>query len=127
MSLGGLGGPIDVDVSPRLAIEPGIRRCDIPQLCDQLRDLVVGTGASIVDCDVGAVTRPDAACLDAVARLQLTAKRLGCRMLLVGVSPGWTLLLALTGLHSVILQRQPEHGEEPLHIEEVVHPDDAPG
>jgi ABC-type transporter Mla MlaB component len=119
--------PIDVDVSPRLVLMPGTSRDDIPRLCAQLRELVVRTSATMISCDVGAVTRPGLTCLDAVARLQLTAKRLGCQLWLEGVNDSWTGLLALTGLNSVIRHRQAEHREEPLHVEKVVHPGDAPG
>ena len=79
-----LGGPID--------------RADIPRLCAALQAMLEGGGVEIVVCDVGALDRPDAVTIDALARLQLTARRLGCRLRLRHASPELRELVAFMGL-----------------------------
>jgi len=49
-------------------------------------------------CDVGALVEPDVAAVDALARLQLAARRSGCRITLQGVAPEMGDLLELMGL-----------------------------
>ena len=80
------------------SLRPPLGRGDIPELCDQLRMLVTFTGATVVVCDVGDFAEPDAVLVDALARLQLTARRLGASVELARASPRLTLLLAMTGL-----------------------------
>ena len=53
-------------------------------------------------CDVEAVEAPDAVTIDALARLQLTAQRMGCRVELRHAGPALLDLLVLTGLAEVI-------------------------
>lgn len=143
---------------------PGrIDRADIPYLCDRLRVLVrdhvprardiehldsgdamgvqesgweVGADAGWVVCDVSALTAPDAATVEALARLQLTARRLGCRIWLRGACPRLRELLALVGLGDVVpllppasgveLERQAEQREPTGDVQERVEPDDPP-
>jgi hypothetical protein len=52
-------------------------------------------------CDVDGV-EPDAVVIDALARLQLAAKRNGCRVLLRGSSPELLDLVAFMGLTDVL-------------------------
>ena len=59
----------------------------------------------IVICDVRGA-EADAATVDALARLQLTAKRLGCRMRLRNASADLLRLVAFMGLADVL----PEEG-----------------
>lgn len=111
-----------------LVIAGPIRRADVPALCDRLHRLLVRAGGSgPVTCDVGALTEPDAATIDALARMQLTARRLGRRIRLRNASARLNGLLALTGLDVVLpLQSrgQAEQGEQLLRAEEGVEPDD---
>src|SRR6478735_7644014 len=58
--------------------------------------------ATGVVCNVAPLTRPDLATLDALARMQLTARRCGAQMQLRGASPALVGLLALTGLGEVL-------------------------
>ena len=73
---------------------------------------------------------PTLAMVDALARLQLTARRLGCSIGLRGDCGPLAGLIQLAGLGDVLLERsvvevggEPEDFEEP-GVEEVVVPDD---
>ena len=72
---------------------------DIPELCEQARamlaDLAPGTP---VECDVTGLGTPDVTAVDALARLQLTARRLGFRVQLRGASPQLRVMLRRSGL-----------------------------
>lgn len=69
-----------------------------PELCDLARLLLEATGAGVLTCDVAAVGRPDAGTVDALARVALTARRLGRSVLLRDPCPRLQSLLVLTGL-----------------------------
>jgi len=56
----------------------------------------------MVLCDVAGVSDPDCATVDALARMQLTAKRLGSGLLLRGASDELHELLAMAGLCEVV-------------------------
>ena len=56
---------------------------------------------STIVCDVGALA-PDAAAVDALARLQLSARRLGHEILLRDASTELQELLEFVGLHDVL-------------------------
>jgi ABC-type transporter Mla MlaB component len=85
--------------------------------------------------DVSALTEPDAGTVEELARLQLAARRRGCRLELVGATPRLQELLQLTGLADVLalaagrrdVLGQPEQREQPLGVEEGIDPDDPPG
>ena len=147
-----------------LSLPGRIDRADIPHLCERLRVLVraevprardieqlgtrggavgvqqpgqePGADAGWVVCDVSALTEPDAATVEALARLQLTARRLGCRIRLRGACPRLRDLLALVGLAEVVPllppasgvepQRQAEQREPTGDVQEGVEPDDPP-
>ena len=89
--------------------------------------------ASWVACDVGALADPDVRAVDALARLQLTANRLGLEVRLRHASQGLQELLDLVGLFDVLPvcaasglepSRQPEEWEEGRGVEEEADPDD---
>ncbi len=69
---------------------------------------------------------PDVGFIGRLARLQLTALRMGCSIEVRDGSAALTELLDLVGLWGLLRQvgREPEEGEEP-GIEEVVMPDDT--
>ena len=103
---------------------------DAPALCERAREELERSGAEVLVCDVAAVTRPDAGTIEALARLQLTARRLGCTMRLRHPSPELAELLALFGLSDVLRVepvRQPEQREQPRGVEERVERDDPTG
>jgi hypothetical protein len=71
-------------------------------------------------CDVSALA-PDAGSVDALARLELLAKRQGMELRLRKVSPELQALLGLCGLGEVLrveVVRQPEEREERVGVEE---------
>src|SRR5882762_7878198 len=57
------------------ALSAPIDRADVPALCTRLRAALEASDALFVVCDVGELTKPDAVTIDALARLQLTARR----------------------------------------------------
>jgi ABC-type transporter Mla MlaB component len=83
------------------AIRGPIARDDLPGLSDRVCALLERTGAGIALCDVGGV-EPDAVTADALARLQLAARRRGCQARLRGASGELLELLAFMGLRDVL-------------------------
>jgi ABC-type transporter Mla MlaB component len=75
-----------------------IGRADIPRLCDALLRLLEGSDAKVVVCDLSPLVRPDAVTVDALARLQLTARRRGCGIRLRHASEELRDLIRFTGL-----------------------------
>jgi anti-anti-sigma regulatory factor len=89
--------------------------------------IVVDDGTEVVVGRVDA-RRPDLALVDALVRLQLTARRRGWLMRVRDVSEELRSLLEFVGLAEVLAlepRREPELGEE-LGVQEVVQPDDPP-
>jgi STAS domain len=90
----------------------------------------------VVIFEVGALVDPDLATVDALARLQLTARRLGRRAVLRGAPAELRDLLELAGLCDVVgvapnrlrlrLGGQTEEGEQPGGVEEEGEPGDPP-
>jgi anti-anti-sigma regulatory factor len=112
-----------------LALSGTVARGGVPELCDRLRELLRGSDAACVVCDVSALTDPGLTAVEAVARLRLTAGRLGRRFRLRGASAGLRELLFLAGLDDVLrLQAggQAEQREQPLGVEERVQRADPP-
>jgi ABC-type transporter Mla MlaB component len=112
-----------------LVLSGALTPADAAALCERARLELERSGAEELVCDVAALTRPDAGTIEALARLQLTARRLGCRMWLRHPAPELVELLALFGLADVLRvepRRQPEEREQPLRIEERVDRDDPP-
>lgn len=81
-----------------------IERDDLPGLCERVCALLREHGPGVVRCDVRDV-RPDAVTVDALARLQLAARRLGCRVHLCNASPELSDLVAFMGLDDVLPER----------------------
>lgn len=98
MSSGPPGRPLFVDTLV-LAIGPSLAPADAARLGARLRALPRGT---VVVCDVSALTEPDLAAVEALARLRLAAGRGGHRVVLRGASARLRELLALTGLEGVL-------------------------
>ncbi len=115
------------------AIGGRIDRAHIPGLCRDISALLDESSAAVVLCDVGNMNDPDCVALDAFARLQLTARRMGARVMLLRASNGLKELLEFSGLDDVVPYREtllvdplgePEHGEQVLGVEEEREPDD---
>ncbi|MBA2552294.1 MAG: STAS domain-containing protein [Geodermatophilaceae bacterium] len=130
----GCTGPSEAGPEPpTLVVYDAPGRGDVPELCTRLRGLLAAAGADEVVCDVGAVARPDATTIEALARLQLNARRQGGQVTLRHAGRQLRELLALTGLCDVLPlsagsadgpQRQPEQREQPVGVEESDHPTD---
>jgi ABC-type transporter Mla MlaB component len=84
-----------------LVLRDPIARGDIPALCDRVRALLE-SGAGPVGCDVGGLSDPDAVTVDALARLELTARTVGHRLWFSHASDELQELLALVGLCCVL-------------------------
>ena len=85
------------------AIRGPISRADLPGLCERVCALLEGSCSAVVRCDVSGV-EPDAVTVDALARLQLTALRLGCRVRLRHASDRLRELVAFMGLSGVLAE-----------------------
>jgi ABC-type transporter Mla MlaB component len=112
-----------------------IDRGDIPALCERIRELLQGDARPVV-CDVGALVDPDAVTVDALARLQLTAGRLGHRVRLRGACGELQGLLLLMGLSEALPvgpelpiepRGQAEEREQARGVEEEADPGDPAG
>lgn len=75
---------------------------DVPGLCRRVRALMDQPGGTQVVCDVGALVVPDGVAVDALARLQLAARRRGCRVALRHAPAELLELLALAGLTEIV-------------------------
>jgi len=78
-----------------------IGREDLPGLCDRVCGLLRASGARVAVCDVLGV-EPDAVTVDALARLQLAARRYGCQVRLRRASDELRALVAFMGLEDVL-------------------------
>lgn len=80
-----------------------IARSDLPGLCSRVCALLERSGAETAFCDVTGV-EPNAATVDALARLQMAAKRRGCRVHLHNASDELMELVAFMGLEDVLVE-----------------------
>jgi hypothetical protein len=85
----------------RFAIRGPIARADLPGLCDRVCGLLSRSRAEVAICDVGSVG-VDAVTIDAVARLQLAARRHACEIRLCGAPPELLELVSFMGLTNVL-------------------------
>jgi ABC-type transporter Mla MlaB component len=95
-----------VEASPRseplvFAVHGPIAREDLPGLCKRICALFEAAGPGPAVCDCGDVPA-DAVTVDALARLQLAARRYGCVVRLRGASPELRALVDFMGLTEVL-------------------------
>jgi ABC-type transporter Mla MlaB component len=83
------------------AIWGPIARDDLPGLYHRVCVLLHERGPGVVRCDVTGV-EPDAVTVDALARLQLAARRLGCQVRLANASSELRELISYMGLSDVL-------------------------
>jgi len=116
-------------ITIRLAIEGPMATADAAALCEDLRVALDQSRADLVLCDLGALPDADLGTVDALARLQLTSRRLGCQVSVRNAPPGLGDLLLLAGLGQVVrlwveASGQAEEREEALGVEEEGDPAD---
>jgi hypothetical protein len=102
------------------AVAGPIARADIPALCGRVAMLLETSGADIALCDVTELPA-DAAAVDAVARIQLAARRMGRRLVLREAADDLLDLLAFVGVAGALgiePWRQAEEREERGGVEE---------
>lgn len=93
-------------MSPRaiaFTIHGPIERADLPGLCDRVCAFLSAAHAAVVECDVSSVCA-DAVTVDALARLELGARRSSCLVRLRGASDELRELVAFMGLAGVLLE-----------------------
>ena len=83
------------------AIRGPIARSDLPGLCERVRSLLAESLVEVAICDVSGV-EVDAVTIEALARLQLAARRHGCRVRLCGASSELLALVDFMGLTDVL-------------------------
>jgi prevent-host-death family protein len=87
---------------PSLVLGGRVAPADVPGLCGHLRALLEAGHDEMIVCDVGALVQVDAVVVDALCRLQLTARRAGRRLLVRHTPCELAALLALMGLTDVL-------------------------
>ena len=116
-----------------LVLSGPIALADVPALCERARVLLESCDAGLVVCDVEGLVDPDAVTVDALARLQLTARRLGRRVRFLHACGELEELLGLMGLGDVLPcgpasgfepRWQTEEREQDLRVEEEADPGD---
>jgi len=83
------------------AIWGPIARDDLSGLCERVCALLNDNGAGILGCDVRGIDA-DAVTVEALARLQLAARRQGCQVRLRNASRELLELVAFMGLRDVL-------------------------
>ena len=96
-----VGPPLEPSTM-NVIISGPIARRDVPALCEQALALLEQSDADQLDCDVGGLIAPDAVTVDALARLQLTVRRLGRRIRFRNACGRLRDLLVVMGLDDVI-------------------------
>jgi ABC-type transporter Mla MlaB component len=119
-----------------LVLSGPILRADLAGLCERVQTLLESSNADLAVCDVEGVADPDVVTVDALARVQLIARRLGCEIRVLHPHGMLQDLLTLTGLCEVLPscaelpvepRRQIEEREECGRVEEERDPGDASG
>ena len=100
---------------------------DVANLMERMGPGIVHGDATLILCDLAGLADADMATVDALARLALRARRMGCGVNLRDPSTELLELLGLAGLGEVLpcapasgleMLGQPEEREEPLGVEE---------
>ncbi|MBY8872338.1 STAS domain-containing protein [Micromonospora sp. PLK6-60] len=116
-------------VAITFVLRGALGRADIPALCADLAEVLRDRGPGVVVCDVTAVACPDVVTVEALARLLLTARRHGWRLVVGSGGGGLRELIDLLGLADALGEpvRQPEQRKQPVGVEEAVDARDPPG
>ena len=114
-------GPIQLWIGRAISI------LEVEALCDRVNAAVSSGGSRTVLCEAGELTDADLGTVDALARLRLRARRLGCDVRLEHASAELRDLLCLLGLEDVVpcsaesgldARREAEGREEAGGVEE---------
>jgi ABC-type transporter Mla MlaB component len=98
----GAAGPWPAAAAAVLAVSGTLGPDDAGPLCGQVLDLLTGSEAGLVVCDLSGLTGAGLAAVDALARLQLTVRRLGHRIQFWRMPRDLLELLVLSGLDQVL-------------------------
>jgi ABC-type transporter Mla MlaB component len=115
---------------PRLvvfALGDPLARAGLLSLCEHVREVLERGEADLAIYDLSALTDADAVAVDALARLQLTAQRLGCEIRIRNASGELRALLSFMGLSEVLSLEpggKPEERKQRLGIEKEGELDD---
>ena len=113
------------------SLQPG----DVPGLMERASTFVAPDGTTMLLCDVARLADVDMGTIDALARIALRARRLGCAVNLRDAPPELLELLAFAGLSDVLpcdppsgveVTGQSEERKEPLGVQEERDPADPP-
>ncbi|HJS27327.1 MAG TPA: STAS domain-containing protein [Actinomycetota bacterium] len=85
-----------------LELSGQLDRADIAAFCERARTAIWRSDAAMVVCDLGRLGRPDAVTVDALARLQLEARRLGRRIVFRDACGELRDLVAFVGLDEAL-------------------------
>ncbi|MFI9249278.1 STAS domain-containing protein [Streptomyces sp. NPDC053069] len=111
-------------MEPAVLVLPGsATRDEVAELCARVQELLAGSGAHVVVCDLGGLGPPGLAVVDLLARLELAARRAGGRIRLRDPGPALPALLDLVGLRFQ-MEGQAEEREPALGVEEAVETGD---
>ena len=91
------------------AVRGPISQSDLQGLCDRVCAVLRQSAAPRALCDVATVG-PDAVTVEALARLQLAARRLGCQVHLENASPELVDLVSFMGLEDVLPAKDQPRG-----------------
>ena len=86
---------------PTLVIDRQITGADAAALCARAQVMLLVAGGGELVCDLSRLPHAHIGAVDALARLQLAARRGGCRLLLRGASAHMAWLIELCGLDRV--------------------------
>jgi ABC-type transporter Mla MlaB component len=123
--------------TPPLVIAGRIGQADAAELRERMVLLLRSANRPLrVTCDVARLADSDLGTIDALAKLQLTARRLGGSICLRHASAQLQELLTLVGVGNIVqcdgdsgleARRQPESGKEAAGVEEEGDPADPTG
>ena len=109
------------DAPTRVPLCDAAGRVDTVALCARATDALARSPTGRVECDASDVPAPDLRVVDALAHLELTVRRGGGSMRVIGASEELLDLLAFCGLRlglALEAERQSEHRVEAGGVEE---------
>jgi anti-anti-sigma regulatory factor len=110
-----------------LVVSGSIGRASIASLCRRAQALIAASDAERVYLDVSELATADAVAVEALARLKLTVRRLGCRMCVRAAPPELASVVSFMGLADVLFvegQRKTEQRKELRGVQKEADPGD---